>query len=417
MATRAELLAEIRQQLRESSPSNWTDNELYSLMATTSREIVKHEGIRRRVNLAVIDNTLDIDVSSITDLFDIMLVEYPIGGGYYNPSFKNYEQFGSVIRLKMLTPQVSSAGTLTGTVTFTQNSRSVTGVGTKFTEITYGTDGYLIGKSSGTKYYQVAYVTDDNNLTLAEPFEETSGADTEDATKYRDTYSCARIIYSGMYTVDGTTCNLTNRVINAFILGVASKAATGFAGNYLQIKLTGLTTLLSTVSTTIGTATVRIQQAVTDIGTQRTNMGTYLSDFGSTIASVATRLAAATSDLTSGIALVNSVNIGKDVSENYVEYAKREIETAMGYLESAKSRPEAIKTADYINTAKSELEAAAQYLGQAASYINQAEQNINVSQLVSGYKSWANGLVQDYRAELATLGSVDDHVRPLGARE
>ncbi|MBW2647971.1 MAG: hypothetical protein JRE23_17720 [Deltaproteobacteria bacterium] len=84
-------------------------------------------------------------------------------------------------------------GTLSGTVTFTLGSISITGSGTSFSDELEA--GNTIKKSDGEEWYTVASIGSDTTLWLTTPSND-DGNDTADATIYRD-----EIVPAGWYTV------------------------------------------------------------------------------------------------------------------------------------------------------------------------------------------------------------------------
>ncbi len=418
--TRAELLAEIRQNLKEAAASIWTDAELYTYMTQVAREIAEREPMKKRANLTLVDYTFDVDISGLTDLYRLFRVEHPIGNNSSEPIWRPHDIFsGTIVRLDLEDVPTITSGVLAGTVTFTKDSRAVAGSGTAFTTAlsTHGLNGYLICKSTGTKYYQVAEVTSDTALTLFEPFDETTGADTVNVTKYRSYDSCARIYYGGTYTIDGTTCNLPAKLSNAEILGVVAKAATEYASNYLQVKLTAVTTLLTSSSALTGTMATRITQALDDIGKDRTNLATNLTGYVNTLADIETALDSVTTYVSAAATNVNTVQPGGNLASKYTEMGKAAVQEAQQRMEKAKSYLESAKTShDSLDIATQELAAAASIASEAESFMKQAEQSINVVNIVNSYKAWAQGKYQEYERELAKLGRVDDGIIRRGVR-
>ena len=199
---RTEVLAATRASLKEASAdSMFSDSQLGVLIDQTLREIAAREPLRKRACLAIIDNTYAVDISPLTYL-KIRFAEWPVGNNGFDPIYRKFTPYGTEIVLDLSHKPVIASVLLSGILTFTANSRNVTGSGTSFlTQLVGGDNGHLICKSSGSKYYQVAYVTSDTALTLSQPYEETSGADTINLTKYRDRNSCARIEYGAAYTV------------------------------------------------------------------------------------------------------------------------------------------------------------------------------------------------------------------------
>lgn len=84
-------------------------------------------------------------------------------------------------------------GKLSGTVTFTLDSKEITGSGTSFT--TELEAGNLIKKSSGQEWYTIDYISSDTLMYLTSPSKD-SGTDTPNATFYG-----IEIIPEGWYTI------------------------------------------------------------------------------------------------------------------------------------------------------------------------------------------------------------------------
>lgn len=404
--TSAEVLAAVRNELRESAASNWADAEIALWQAQILRQMADKDPLLKRANLAIIEYTKDVDVSALT-WRNIEGVEYPVGNGYAPPIWRSYDLFGSNLVLDIETVPTITDGTLTGTVTFTVSSRSVTGSSTLFlTELEAGD---LICKAAGTKYYQVAEVVSNTALTLVEPFEETSGADTVDSTKYRDYLSCARIHYGGSYTVS-TTSDLPLKYDETLICGIVGYAATEYASNYIQIKMADITTKLASASTTLsgtGKAIDQIVLAVADLETHRGNVSDMVTAFGTAIADTEAMLDAVTTDLASGRALIDSINQGGDVAGKYARYGEINTEAAKARIEHAKSYMDKSKVNEsYLANVTQELGAASNYIGTAKSYVDQAEQSANSGVLVRSYQGWANMKYAEYQDNLKKMGRV-----------
>jgi hypothetical protein len=214
--TAAEILAAVRQNLKEATELIWQDEELALYQAQVLREMATHEGLLKRANLAVVQYTPEFDISPLT-YFRVLRVEYPVG----TAQWRQFNQFGSIVSMDLATVPDITSGTLAGTVTFTAGSRTISGSGTLFT--TELSAGDLIGHHSGTKYYQIAYITSNTSLTLVEPFEETTATDTVSTTKYRDSSSCARVHYTGGYTVS-TASDLPLKYDEILKLGIVANA-------------------------------------------------------------------------------------------------------------------------------------------------------------------------------------------------
>jgi hypothetical protein len=399
MTTRAALLSDIQYELHDTGASTWSADTLYEFMGIVSRELSDIEGLKRRVVLAIQQYTTEVSISSLTYLRRIIGVYYDAINQYK----RNYEQFDNYLKIDLKSVPTITSGTLTGTITFTEDSYDVTGSGTAFsTELA---EGYFIGLSSGSRFYEIAHITSDTALVLKEPYEESTGADTVNVTKYRDQYSLARVEYRGTFTIDGTTCNLPAKAITAFVKGVVSKAAQEYSHYYILTKMTGVTTLLSTASTSTGYVSARLTQAIADLAAVRVDIEANLTSFASTLTDVETVLDQIDTDLTSGRALIQTANPAGNVAVTYADYGKTQVEAAKERIEKARSYLESAKTShDYVDYAEQELNAAAQYVNQADAYIRQAEQSINVSQIVKLYQGWADRKTQEYETEKLKLG-------------
>jgi len=233
--TSAEIIAAARVLLKETGTGIWSDTNLGNYLTDAIREISNKEPLKKFVNLAVIEYTNRINISSLTDLIRIIPqneVEFPVGNPGYKPIYRDTILVGDELELQLNDIPTITDGTLTGTVTFTKDSRAVTGSGTAFTtELSYGIDGDFLCLSNGTKWYQVAYVTSATALTLAEEFGETTATDTVNVTKYRQNDSVVRICYGAKYTVS-TTSDMPQKMDQCAILGVVAKAAMAHIGYY-----------------------------------------------------------------------------------------------------------------------------------------------------------------------------------------
>ncbi len=223
----SDLVTAARAELHELAAAIWTDDQLNTFCDTAVLEISYKSPLEKYANLPIIQYTRNVSTSPLTDLIKLFSTENPIGTFMY----PTYSWLGrSEVILDINIPTITS-GVLAGTVTFTNNSRSVTGVATAFTSLEYGQYGDLIGKSSGSKFYQIAYVTSDTALTLMEPFAETTGADTINITKYRDYVSTCRLTYGVGYTVSSTS-DMPILYDDCAVKGIVAKAASSLISEY-----------------------------------------------------------------------------------------------------------------------------------------------------------------------------------------
>lgn len=405
--TAANLAAAARVNLREGTASIWADADITAWINQVAREISRKCGLPKRANLAITQYTKDIDLSSLPYI-DINRVEYPVGNGSYDPVYRSYQQFGTALSLNLDTEPTVTNGTLTGTVTWAPNSRTVTGSSTLFT--TELAEGYLIqvGKVSDAayKWYQVAHITSNTALTLVEPFEEATTADTVSLTKYRDNLSCARIYYTTDYTIS-TTSDMPAKYDEIAVMGVVAHAATEFAADHIVEKLVDITTKIGLANTQAGLATARLAQAATDLASGRTNFNT--AQITTDMSSAETALDMVATDLGSARSAIDTVNVGGDVGVKYIETAKSNIEEAKVRIEKVKGYIE--EPTPNVNIATQEINAAAGYVNQAIGYMQMVDRDLGTDRLVTAYQRWAEKKWDKYQFELSKIVRLSDHIR------
>ena len=159
----------------------WSTAVLDNLIRECLRELSDYIPLDERETVYARDDSYEIDISGLSDLIRIREGEWEVD---QTPrSFIDVKQITQDRALLSLitAPSAHSDDELTGTVTFTSASKSISGSGTAFTtELVVGD---YIKKSSGSDWYRVAFITSDTALTLASEVEsDDDGADTEDAT-------------------------------------------------------------------------------------------------------------------------------------------------------------------------------------------------------------------------------------------
>jgi hypothetical protein len=226
--SKATILQQAANELYDPGMETFTTDILEAALSNVVDEISDARPLLKRVNLPFLNYTPDVDISSLTDFMSVISISYPVSTAF-KPRF--FYLFGTVVHINGSPIPTITSETLTGTITFTSGSTAVTGAGSKFTtEIkNYGETGYLIGVSTGYKFYQVAYVTSDTALVLMEPFNETTVTDTIATTKYRDYKSCIKMQYAAAYTVSETSF-ITGDVSSVnFVLGIVAHVASEYA--------------------------------------------------------------------------------------------------------------------------------------------------------------------------------------------
>jgi hypothetical protein len=212
-----------------------------------------------------VDHSRIVDISSIERLIKIEYAEYPLGS--YPQNFRNVKRIDSETVEVLITSPFSdgASGTLTGTVTFTSGSGTVTGSGTAFT--TELGANYLIKKSTGTRYYRVYSVESDTSLTLSEPVRSAdNGADTVDVTAYA--YRPVILHCWKRHELTDESSTLEEDCERVLIDGSVGYTALSWISDIREhVKET--ITLVGSMETAIGSMTERIEQAVIDLDSSR----------------------------------------------------------------------------------------------------------------------------------------------------
>jgi hypothetical protein len=218
---RAEVRQALRDEFGDSDDYVWEDDELDVYISQCVVKLSKASPYMFKEVLTTIANSRVLDISDITDLLWIDKLEYPTG---HDPrDFRNVKELDAEqIEIDTtLTPSAGGSGTLTGTVTFTNGSATITGSGTDFDgELEAG---YEIKLSTGTRWYRVYSIESDTSLTLAEPCMETTGADSEDATEY--CYEAVYLYCAKLHTLSESSSTLNPQMEEILINGVCGRAA------------------------------------------------------------------------------------------------------------------------------------------------------------------------------------------------
>ena len=294
------LVTDVRLMLRDQLGSNvdndFTDDELKTFINDILVEVSDVSPYQVVETALTVENSKLLDISSIDDLLGINKIEYPIGN---DPrSYRNFELIDNEtieIDMDSAFSETGEAGTLTGTVTFTSGSATVTGSGTDFDgELAAG---YFIKPSSKTRWYRVYSIESDTSLTLEETVKSgDAGVDTADSTNYRD--YVARLYCNKLHSVGTSSSTLNAKEEKVVILGGVAKAASQWINRTREL---------------INTA----EERLTD---------------NTTIASMAARITQAIDDLTSARTYINKINVGGRPQSDYINTAAREIQNAAAYL-------------------------------------------------------------------------------------
>ncbi len=409
--TSAEIIAAARVVLKETATTIWDDTALGNYLTDVIRDISEKEPLKKYVNLPIIEYTTRIDISTLTSTMLKIIpqneIEIPVGNPNYCRVMRDTEQIGSELNVLLDDVPTITDGTLTGTVTFTKDSRAVTGSGTAFdTELSYGVEGDLICLSTGTKYYQVAYVTSATALTLAEPFLETTATDTVNLTKYRANDSVARICYGIRYTVS-TTSDMPIRMDGAAILGVAANAAMSYSFEKIRSHLTDISTKVTSAAAEAALANTSLDLAVVNIGTARTAYNTTNDTvIKACLTDAETALDACATNLAAGIALIDTVNTGGDVASKYIDTSKTLVDEARARIEKLKGYAQFGQA--NLDMAQQEAQTATGFINNATAYMKMADSELNLDKIFNAHRREAEKLMDRYQKALGKLGVISD---------
>lgn len=223
----------VRQLLRDEFVSGvdyeWKDDELDIHIDNVLRQISRVSPYMVKEVLTTIENSKELDISSIEDLIRIEKLEYPTGNS--PRSYRNFKEIDAdTIEIDTtLVPDAGGSSTLTGTVTFTSGSAAITGSGTAFsTELAVG---YHIKKSGGTRWYLIYSIESDTALTLAEASRDT-GADTADATQY--CYETVYVYCAKLHSLTKSSSTLNPLQEILLVDGVCASAAIAKAREHIN---------------------------------------------------------------------------------------------------------------------------------------------------------------------------------------
>jgi len=207
----------------------WDDDLLDTYIDECLIEISEFSPNQTKEVLTTIANSRELNIGSIEGLISVGKVEYPTGN--------TPRDFRNIIKVDdetieidtALNPKTGGSDTLTGTVTFTLGSATVTGSGTNFTGQLKA--GYHIKKSTGTRWYRIYSIESNTSLTLAEASRDT-GADVADKTQY-----CYETVYlycnkSHQLTLSSSTLNPQQE--RALVLGATARAAMAKARTHID---------------------------------------------------------------------------------------------------------------------------------------------------------------------------------------
>ncbi len=163
-----DFIAAMRYLIRDSTATyDFSDTEVQNIITHVIKEVSMRSPYRVNETALLTANSKKLDISGISNLLNIDKVEYKPG---QNPEqYRNYRYNDNetiIMDVSSAPSETGTSGTLTGTLTFTAGSATVTGAGTAF--LTELAQDYFICRSDGTRWYRVQSVESDTSLTLDE---------------------------------------------------------------------------------------------------------------------------------------------------------------------------------------------------------------------------------------------------------
>ena len=429
--------------------TDFTDAELELITQQIVEEVSqKSPNIVREVMLTFEDSR-ELDVSGL-DIIGILYAEYPVGSSPRDRRNVIPIDNDTVEIDTTLAPENSDSGTLTGTITFTAGSTAVTGSGSLFT--TELAADYHIRKSTGSRYYRIASVTDATNLVLAEVCRgEDDGADTISVTVYYDEevayLFCKKnhkLAASGVLAGTVTFTSGSTAVTGAgtaftteLLVGSRIKTSTG-TNIYRVASITNATALVltstckaadtgaDTVGSTIfydkddttldsdeekavidGSVALAAQTFVNNIRTNIKEATTLLLSVDTVIVDMADRLSKAISHLTTGEGKIEDVRTAADTA---IDGVTAGINRALDDLQLGETFINKVNyggnpESDYGAYASKELQAATELLQQAGSYMALHSTSGRYSEYAGREISLANGLLNQASGVLRQVSS------------
>lgn len=217
---RTEVLAQVRLELKDVA-TIWTDPQLKAYVDRVVKDISQKVPYDQKTALPIIEDTYDVDISGLSSLVKILEVETPTNS--QPPDYRNYNIIYNMLRLKLNSLPSVSEDTLTGTLTFTDTSKTIRGVGTAFESEVVAGD--FICRSTETTWYEVDVVASDTSLTVKVAYSGTTGDDSLDSSVIRDKNAIAYVYWGKLHTVDDSSSTLPTEYDNLLIEGALAYAA------------------------------------------------------------------------------------------------------------------------------------------------------------------------------------------------
>lgn len=385
MKTRSELIDRAELILEDSTNTIFSAALLSSLLDEALVEASTYYPHVANHWLTARDKSKYIDIQNLSNLVRVNYAVYPVD--ILNTSAEIVDDSNIDINRRNITssfdsvrvnikeaPIAKKSGTLTGTVTATEDSTAVTGVGSSFT--TELRAGYYI--KTGADWVRISSITSDTALVLS-TYATTTGTVTDywrsdiilncDERHYATTQTdLAGAINSGSASgypegtwiisvdalgtgqIDAGTLFKIAGTDGIYRVTQNATIVTNAATLYIEPRLADraienavVTFYPTSLNPTVESAIPELvagHAAMNWIGEGRAQILASIADIDASdtpIGAVASRLAQSTSDLTSGRGYVNSVPVYSDPASQYQGFSAREASNAIGYLNQAQA--------------------------------------------------------------------------------
>jgi cell division protein ZapA (FtsZ GTPase activity inhibitor) len=410
---------------------DFSDTEVQAVITHVLKEISARSPYIAKETALVTANSKLLDISGISNLITIKYPEWEVGAD--PPNYRNFkrEDNETISMIVDSAPSTTgSSGTLTGTVTFTAGSATVTGSGTAF--LTELAQNYYICVSDGTRWYRVYSVESDTSLTLDETVKTAdTGADTINTTKYR--YNVAVIHCEKLHTLTDAVKTLNSKEESVLSEGVMAYLLSQWV-NKLRSQVNEAVTIISTLNSTTDDMSDRITKAISDIANGRSLVGKYQSQTQSAIDDITFRINKAISDISNArgsigekkaealtaIAdassridkAISDLNTGRPQIDDERDTAKQSLDDVSTRLDKAiadlSKGEEYINTipignspeSAYMNKAGRELQAANTLMSQGQAYLSQSSSSLKFSEYAGRELSVCNSLLSQANSYL-----------------
>ena len=398
------LLAAVRNDLKDTAvPYRWEDGELTRHIQHASDEISRVRPYEKKTVLSLVDASTEIDISSLTSRIRIERIEYKLD--QTPKQFRNWsDEFGDSISITLSTLPSVEESLLTGTVTFASNSAAVSGSGTAFvSEIEVGD---YIKKSSDTEWYRVKSIASNTSLTLSKVYAGTTEADGAGKTPVRGYDEVVGIWWDSQHTIAADTCTLPDDLQSLAIEGAGGYALDAYViGGQKQVV--DAIARFADIDVSLAQISARMIQAVNDLASGRAKIGAKLTEAEKALDDMSIQIQQSITNLSKGQDLINAITIGRDPTGDYARYATVELNNARSYLSQSRQYLDEDRLAgEYSGSARREIETAFGYMREAQSHINLINSGLSAARIMSQYMNLSQAKLLQFKLRLQAFKKV-----------